>query len=368
LIAALTAVAWGAVALPPRPDTYVTDRTGRLDAARLSRLNGTLAAFERETSTQVLVYVDARMPAGATLEEVAAEAVRQWGVGQKGRDNGALFLAFLDDRRMRIEVGYGLEGALPDARAHRIITEVVTPSFRRGDFTGGVEAAAAEIVRAARGEPFQGTGRTVAEGPPPVLVAPDWVGWIVISLFASIPAVILVFALRRSWTAAGQATHPAARRAGRASVLLWLACFVMAPVAWWQGAGAVPWLLLVLFQATIVAGGVAAVLQKKGFTRVRPVVSRVALLVAASMVPAVVRAVQSGVPDPTPLLVFGGSLFVAMVASVNGLGTSPSGYSYSSSSSGWSRSSSSSGSSRSSSSSFSGGGGRSGGGGASGSW
>jgi uncharacterized protein len=368
LIGAVASWAWAAGPLPAKPDRYATDRTGRLDAARMARLNETLASFERETSTQILVYVDARLPPGTTLEEVAAAAMAEWGVGQKGKDNGALFLAFLDDRRMRIEVGYGLEGALPDARAHRIVTEVATPSFRRGDFTGGVEAAAGEMVKAARGEPFRGTGRTAAERPAPVLVAPNWVGWTVIGLFAMVPAVLLTIALRRSWIDAGKVVHPLARPVGRLGVLLWIAWVVVAPFALAWRSGPLPWLLLFLFMAAVVAGGVVAFGQKKGFARVRSLTARVALVVAAGTLPAVARGLAAGGPDVgIPLLVFVAALFVAVLCSVQGVAGSR-GFSYSSSGSGWSRSSSSGGGFRSSSSSFSGGGGRSGGGGASGSW
>jgi uncharacterized protein len=155
-----------AVSVPPRPDRYATDRAGVTDAARLAALNERLAQFERETSNQVLVYVDRRVPAGTTLEEFATAALGAWGVGQKGKDNGVVFFAFIDDRKMRIEVGYGLEGAVPDARANRIIEEQVKPRFRSGDFTGGVEQAAVELMKAARGEPYQGTGSTAAESLP----------------------------------------------------------------------------------------------------------------------------------------------------------------------------------------------------------
>jgi uncharacterized protein len=173
---ALAAAASGAAAVevPARPDRYATDRAGVVDPARLSALNERLAQFERETSTQVLVYVDRRLPAGATVETFAADAFKAWGVGQKGKDNGAVFFVFVDDRQMRIEVGYGLEGALPDIRAASIIEDHAKPRFRANDFTGGVEAVADQIVRAARGEAYAGSGRTQAEsgllsggGPPP---------------------------------------------------------------------------------------------------------------------------------------------------------------------------------------------------------
>jgi uncharacterized protein len=170
---ALASAAQAAVEVPPRPDRYATDRAGVVAAARLAALNETLAQFERDTSNQVLVFVDRRLPANTTIEEYAAAAFKAWGVGQKGKDNGAVFFVFVDDRQMRIEVGYGLEGALPDIRAASIIEDHAKPRFRANDFAGGVEAAADQVMRAARGEVYQGSGRTHAEsgrsfdGPPP---------------------------------------------------------------------------------------------------------------------------------------------------------------------------------------------------------
>src|SRR5262245_30127583 len=167
-------------ASPPKPSRYVTDQAGVIPAARLSALNEKLAAFERETSNQVLVYVDRRLPADTTIEEVANEAVRTWGVGQKGRSNGALFFVFVDDHAMRLEVGYGLEGAIPDARAKQITSDVVKPFFKKGDYAGGVEAGVDAILRAARGEGYAGRGRTVAEGgrarPRAPGLLPGWAG------------------------------------------------------------------------------------------------------------------------------------------------------------------------------------------------
>jgi uncharacterized protein len=181
----------------PRPARYVTDRAGILPAERADALNERLAAFERETSDQVLVYTEKRVPEGTTIEELGARAIRDWGPGQKGKSNGLIFFVFPDDRKMRIEVGYGLEGAIPDARAHRITDEVVKPFFLRGDFAGGVEAGVAALLSAARGEPFAGSGKTVAEGrrsPAPLflLAAFGFVGfWILM-------AVLIVRASRKA--------------------------------------------------------------------------------------------------------------------------------------------------------------------------
>jgi uncharacterized protein len=161
----LASVAWGQDRVPARPNRYVTDLAGVTDASRMAALNERLAAYERQTSNQFLVYVDRRLPSGSTVEEFAVEAFKSWGVGQKDKDNGVVLFVFVDDRKMRIEVGYGLEGAIPDARARLILDSVLTPRFRQSDFNGGLEAAVQELMSAARGEPFRGTGRTVAESP-----------------------------------------------------------------------------------------------------------------------------------------------------------------------------------------------------------
>ena len=162
LIALATASA-AAGPLPARPTRYATDHAKAFDAARLDALNERLAAFERETSNQVLVYVDRRVPAGTTLEEMSSAAMRAWGVGQKGKRNGVALFVFVDDRAMRIEVGYGLEGALPDATAHRITDGVIKPHFKKGDYAAGVEAGVTAIVAAVGREGHRGTGVTAAE-------------------------------------------------------------------------------------------------------------------------------------------------------------------------------------------------------------
>jgi uncharacterized protein len=147
--------------LPPRPTRYVTDRAGVLSGGRAEALNSRLEELEKETSNQILVWVDRRVPENFTLEEFTVEAARKWGVGQKDRKNGAVLFVFVDDRKMRIEVGYGLEGVLPDAVAHRIQEEEILPRFRSSDYPGGIEAGVAAMIAATKGE-YHGTGSTVA--------------------------------------------------------------------------------------------------------------------------------------------------------------------------------------------------------------
>jgi uncharacterized protein len=149
-----------AISLPPKPDHFVTDRAGVI--ANPSALDAKLAQFERETSDQILVYVDQHLPPDTTIEEMGSEAIKQWGVGQKGKDNGAILFVFVADRKMRIEVGYGLEGSLTDAKSKRIIETVIKPEFQRGNYSAGIEQGTAAIVATIRGEPYKGTGGTVA--------------------------------------------------------------------------------------------------------------------------------------------------------------------------------------------------------------
>ena len=146
--------------LPPKPARYVTDRAGVL-GGRAESLNSKLEDFEKETSDQIIVWVDRKIPENFTLEEFTVAAARKWQVGQAGRNNGAVLFVFTEDRKMRIEVGYGLEGSLPDALAHRIQEEEILPRFRSGDYPGGIEAGVTAMMAATKGE-YKGTGSTVA--------------------------------------------------------------------------------------------------------------------------------------------------------------------------------------------------------------
>ncbi len=147
--------------LPAKPTRYVTDRAGVLPADRAEALNSRLEDFEKETSNQMLVWVDRRVPENFTLEEFTVDVARKWAAGQAGKNNGVVLFVFTEDRKMRIEVGYGLEGVLPDALAHRIQEEEILPRFRSGDYAGGIEAGVSAMIAATKGE-YRGTGSTVA--------------------------------------------------------------------------------------------------------------------------------------------------------------------------------------------------------------
>jgi len=151
------------VAVPPKPATYVTDKSGVLDAAKVHAVNEKLAQFERDTSNQILVYVDRSLPTDSTIEQFANDAMHTWGVGQKGKDNGAVLFLFTGDRKMRIEVGYGLEGVLTDAKSKEITSTIIKPRLRAADYDGAVEQGVDTMLAVVRGEGLKGTGQTAHE-------------------------------------------------------------------------------------------------------------------------------------------------------------------------------------------------------------
>lgn len=140
------------VAVPPL-DARVTDLAGVLQPARKAALESRLAAFEQEKGSQIAVLiVPTTQP--ETIEQYSIRVVENWKLGRKGVDDGLLILVATDDRAMRIEVGYGLEGVIPDAIAKRVIAEIMTPFFRQGDFYGGLNATVEQLIALIAGEPL----------------------------------------------------------------------------------------------------------------------------------------------------------------------------------------------------------------------
>ena len=138
--------------LPEAPAAFFNDYAGLMPAERAQALDGKLRRFAEETSSQILVAVFDRLPEDEVVEDFTSATAQAWRVGQKNRDNGAVLFVFVKERKLRIEVGYGLEGALPDALANRIIRESIVPHFRSGDWAGGLEAGAEAMMAATRGE------------------------------------------------------------------------------------------------------------------------------------------------------------------------------------------------------------------------
>jgi uncharacterized protein len=175
----LAAAALAAEPVFPALTGRVVDDAGILSANTRSRLDASLAAHEQQTGQQ-LVVVTLKSLQGYAIEDFGYQLGRRWGIGQKGRDNGALLIVAPHERKVRIEVGYGLEGTLTDAQSRIIIEQVILPQFRRGDFNAGVSDGAAAILRVLGGAPLDGAvthGRTVANAPPP------WVFFVFLALF-----------------------------------------------------------------------------------------------------------------------------------------------------------------------------------------
>ena len=130
---------------------YATDLTGTLTSAETTELESLLSSFARSTSTQVVVLMVPTLN-GDDLEEYSLRVAEKNRIGRKGKDNGVLLLVARDDRKVRIEVGYGLEGVLPDALAGQIIRREIAPHFRQGDYYGGLRAGAEAIMAATKDE------------------------------------------------------------------------------------------------------------------------------------------------------------------------------------------------------------------------
>ncbi len=148
--------------IPPAPPRYFNDFAGATKPATAERLNQSLEQFEKDTSSQIVVAVFPKMQSDSSIEDYVNRLFKAWKIGQNQKNNGALLAVFVQDRKMRIEVGYGLEGAIPDAIAKRIIDNEITPRFRSGDFDGGLSAGVNALMQAARGE-YKGTGGTAAQ-------------------------------------------------------------------------------------------------------------------------------------------------------------------------------------------------------------
>jgi uncharacterized protein len=137
--------------LPPPPRGYFNDAAGVVSAAEGRRLDEKLRRLDEATSTQIVVAVLSKLPS-PSLEDFTARTAESWRVGREGLDNGVILFVFVEDEAMRIEVGYGLEGALPDALARRILDDEVVPHLQRGDWAGGLEVGIDAIAEAVRGE------------------------------------------------------------------------------------------------------------------------------------------------------------------------------------------------------------------------
>ena len=172
------------VAVPPLR-ALVTDLTRTLSPAEVAALDSRLKAYEREKGSQIAVLiVPTTQP--EEIEQYSMRVVEQWKLGRSKVDDGVLFLIAKNDHTMRIEVGYGLEGALPDITAKQIISDTVSPRFKSGDFIGGIIAGVDAIIAAIKGESLPVPKASSEQG--------DAVGFVV---FGGVCGAILSFMFKR---------------------------------------------------------------------------------------------------------------------------------------------------------------------------
>lgn len=135
----------------PKPSSYVTDEAGLLTAQQIASLNQTLSDYEQRTSNQIVILTVKSLD-GRDIESYSIAVAEAWKPGQKGKDNGAMLVIAPNERKMRIEVGYGLEGVLTDAKSAQIIRHTLAPHFRTGDYYGGIAGAVAAMEAVIGGE------------------------------------------------------------------------------------------------------------------------------------------------------------------------------------------------------------------------
>lgn len=135
----------------PALQQRVTDLTQTLTSEQQSQLEAKLAAFEQQKGSQIAVLI-VPTTAPEAIEQFSIRVLDAWKLGREKQDDGVLLLVAKDDRKMRIEVGYGLEGAIPDVYAKRIISEIMAPRFRQGDFYGGINNAVEQVIKLISGE------------------------------------------------------------------------------------------------------------------------------------------------------------------------------------------------------------------------
>jgi uncharacterized protein len=185
----------------------VTDVTGTLTRSQTTALENELAEFEARKGAQIAVLI-VPTTEPETIEQYGIRVADAWKLGRKGVDDGAILLVAKKDRNLRIEVGYGLEGVIPDAVANRITDEIIVPFFKQGDYYGGIQAGVSRLIRLVDGEPL----------PPPSARDTSWAGWEQLVPFAFVAVFVLAGILRAIF---GRLLGAAAA-AAIATIVIWL--------------------------------------------------------------------------------------------------------------------------------------------------
>ncbi|MDD4901474.1 MAG: TPM domain-containing protein [Patescibacteria group bacterium] len=181
---------------PGQPSGFVNDYTGTLAAEQKQALENKLSQFEKETSNEIAVVMIKSLQ-DDTIENFAVKLFEDWKIGKQGKDNGVLVLVAKEDKEMRIEVGYGLEGALTDAQAGWIVNQLMKPAFKNNDFFGGLDAAVEKIMAATKGEYVPSQSASASSGGNFNIF--DF-GWLGVFLFVWLASIL---GRSKSWWAGG---------------------------------------------------------------------------------------------------------------------------------------------------------------------
>jgi len=182
---------FAAEVIPPSPAKHFNDYANVTSKATADRLDRQLEDFERETSNQILVAVYPKMESDSSIDDYVVRVFRSWKVGQKDKNNGAVLFVFVADHKIFIEVGYGLEGPLPDVTCKRIVADEIAPRFKSGDYNGGLGAGVTAMMAATKGE-YKGTGRTAGR----TRNAPPVNAWVIIAVIIVIVILSSIFRRR----------------------------------------------------------------------------------------------------------------------------------------------------------------------------
>jgi len=172
---------------PPAVKKYVVDETGTLTSSQINALMTKLVDFEKATSNQIIVYIIPSLN-GEPIEDVSVEIARKNKIGKKDRNNGALLLIAMNDKKMRIEVGYGLEGALTDAISSQIVRNDLRPAFRDGKYYEGINKAVDNMIAVTKGE-YAGDKKTTGNNKTGI--------FLVVIIFLFIFIFIIIAIIRR---------------------------------------------------------------------------------------------------------------------------------------------------------------------------
>jgi uncharacterized protein len=203
VLAAVVALA-AAAPIPPAPTRWVEDTAGFMTPGARQALDARLAAYQRATGHQVVVWIG-RTIGDAALDDWAVRTFAAWEVGRAKLDDGIVMFVLADDREIDIEVGYGLEGPVPDAVASRIIREVMTPKLRAGDPDAAITDGANALLAAIEGEPWTGAGAAAPTSAPPqrsaatyVLGAVALIGFLILLVTRPQLAMLLLWSVASS--------------------------------------------------------------------------------------------------------------------------------------------------------------------------